>query len=303
MLMSDAHAREEHGAPNLHMQQLAYLREVARRGSITAAAEALHVSQPALSQALGELGRRLGVVLFERAGRGRRLTEAGREVARFAEETLAGAEALGRRLALLRDGEAGALTIGMIDAASLYVLPDVVRRYRAAYPVVELKLVVDTSETLLQRLRRFELDLAFVVGPVEEPDLDATEVLREPLYVYAPVADDSDVAAARWLLYPEGSRTRRIIDAAFARAGITPSVALESGNPAILRQMVALGLGWTVLPPAVAGEEPVANTLRRGGRIAERSLCAVRRRESPADARVEHFLRLTRDRENGVEAR
>src|SRR6266511_4164118 len=98
---------------NVHLQQLAYLREVVRRGSISAAAEALHVSQPALSQALAELGRRLNVPIFERAGRGRRLTAAGQEVLRYAEETLTGAEALGRRLALLRDGEGGTLNAGM----------------------------------------------------------------------------------------------------------------------------------------------------------------------------------------------
>src|SRR5438067_4402002 len=118
---------------NLHLQQLAYLREFARRGSISAAADALHVSQPALSQALAELGRRLNVTLFERAGRGRRLTAAGIEVLRYAEETLAGAEALARRLAQLRSGAGGTLSVGMIDAAGLYVLPDVVRAFRETY--------------------------------------------------------------------------------------------------------------------------------------------------------------------------
>src|SRR4051794_10027267 len=83
---ADARGGRSAGAPlNLHLQQLAYLRAVAREGSISAAAEALHVSQPALSQALGELGRRLNTALFERAGRGRRLTAAGAEALRYAE--------------------------------------------------------------------------------------------------------------------------------------------------------------------------------------------------------------------------
>src|SRR3989304_5269435 len=71
-----------------HSQQLAYLREVERAATFTAAAERLHVSQPALSQALSALERRLGVPLFERDGRHRVLTEAGVEVARFASEVL-----------------------------------------------------------------------------------------------------------------------------------------------------------------------------------------------------------------------
>lgn len=108
---------------NVHLQQLVYLREVARRGSISAAAEALRVSQPALSQALSELGRRIGAPLLQRAGRYRRPTAAGAEVVRFAEETLAAAETLLRRIDTLRRGEGGTLGVGMIDAASLYVLP------------------------------------------------------------------------------------------------------------------------------------------------------------------------------------
>jgi DNA-binding transcriptional LysR family regulator len=277
---------------NVHLQQLAYLREVARRGSIAAAAEALHVSQPALSQALGELGRRLNVALFERAGRGRRLTPAGAEVVRYAEETLSGAEALARRLEQLGTGEGGPLRVGMIDAASLYVLPEVVRAFREGYPAVDLKLVVDTSEALIGRLRDFDLDLAFVVGPVEAPDLRAVEVLREPLHIYAPPDEPGDARSARWVLYPAGSRTRRIIDAAFAREGIAPSVALESSNPAVLRQMVALGLGWSVLPPAIAEATVGPAAPRRCELLAERPLHAAHRRERPPNPRVEAFLDL-----------
>jgi DNA-binding transcriptional LysR family regulator len=282
-------------ALNLHLQQLAYLREVERRGSISDAAEALHVSQPALSQALGELARRLNVVLFERAGRTRRLTQAGREVLRFAEDTLAGSEALARRLEALRGGVSGTLSIGMIDAASLYVLPEVVRRYREAHPSVDLKLSVETSSALLRRLRSFELDLAFVVGPVDDPSLSSVEILRERLCIYAPSADANEPASARWVLYPEGSRTRRIIDDAFRSAGIAPSILLESSNPAVLRQMVAMGLGWSVLPPAIAEGESGPPGVRRAEQLAERPLDAVRRRESPPDPRVDAFLALTRD--------
>jgi DNA-binding transcriptional LysR family regulator len=280
---------------NLHLHQLAYLREVARRGSIAGAAETLHVSQPALSQALAELGRRAGVPLFERAGRGRRLTAAGAEVLRFAEETLAAAESLGRRLARYRQGSGGPLHVGMIDAASLYVLPDVVRRYRAAHPDVDLKLTVDTSDELLRRLRAFELDLVFVVGPVEQPGVVSLEVLREPLYVYTAPGDGGNAESARWVLYPEGSRTRRLIDGAFARAGIHPTVALESSNPAVLRQMVAMGLGWSVLPPTIAEDTPGPAVARRGDRLAERPLHAARRAAAPLDPRVEAFLALALD--------
>ncbi len=281
--------------PNLHLQQLAYLRETARQGGLSRAAEALHVSQPALSQALAELERRFGLPLFERAGRGRRLTAAGQEVLQFAEEVLALAGGLSQRLDGYRAGASGPLSVGMIDAASLYVLPEVVRRFRESHPAVSLKLSVATSGELLERLRAYALDLAFVVGPVDDPRLRSTEVLREPLYLYLPADDPGERHAAHWVLYPEGSRTRAIIDAAFAQAGMRPQVALESGNPQVLRQMVAMGLGWSVLPAAIAESEPLTSGLRRGVLLAERPLHVVRRRTSPVDPRAEAFLRLALD--------
>src|SRR4051812_8645618 len=111
------------------LRQLAYLREAARASSFTAAASALGLSQPALSQALSELERRVGVPLFEPAGRGRRITEDGTEVLAFAERVLAEAGELRDRLAARAGGETGTLRVGMIDAASLYVLPNVIRGY------------------------------------------------------------------------------------------------------------------------------------------------------------------------------
>ncbi len=284
------------GAPlNLHLQHLAYLREVARAGGVTRAAERLHVTQPALSQALAELERRLGAPLFERAGRGRRLTLAGEAVLAFAEQTLTGAEALARVLEVYGRGAGGVLHVGMIDAAGIYLLPKVIRDYRAAQPEVDLRVTVDTSGALLGRLRAFELDLAVVVDAAAEPDLAAVEIAREPLYWYAPAAAREQPQEAQWALYPEGSRTRRLIDEGFTRAGLRPTVTLESGNPEVLRQMAVLGLGWTVLPEAVARGN--GRGLRRGARVAVRPVHAVWRRSAPADPRVTTFVRqaLTRD--------
>ena len=277
---------------NLHLQQLAYLRAVDRWGTLTEAARRLGVSQPALSQSLAQLERRLGAPLLERDGRRRRLTEAGAEAARFAAEVLGRADALRDWLRERSAGRAGTLRAGMIDAASLYVLPAAIRAFRAAHPGVRVRLVVDRSDLLLDRLARFELDLAFVVGPVGGGAFDAAEVLREPLYAYAPPGADGDPAGAEWALYPSGRRTRLLIDEGLAARGIRPRVVLESDNPAVLGQMVALGLGWSVLPAsAMEGAAPALAGSRRE-RVAERALFVARRAHAPPDARAEAFLRL-----------
>ena len=149
---------------SIHLQQLVYLREVERAGTFTEAARRLHVSQPALSQSLAELERRVGLPLFEARGRRRELTEVGREAARFASEVLGRTAEFREWVEAYREGGAGSLTVGMIDAASLYALPDAVRRFRRQHPEVRLQLIVDTSTALVERLQRFELDLAFVVA-------------------------------------------------------------------------------------------------------------------------------------------
>lgn len=269
-----------------HSQQLAYLREVERAGTFTEAARRLHVSQPALSQALAELERRVGLPLFEPRGRLRALTEAGREAARFAAEVLGRAAEFRAWTQAYEQGGAGTLTVGMIDAASLYALPGAVGRFRQVYPGVNLRLVVDTSSSLIDRLRRYELDLAFVVAPVPE-SLVAVEVGREPLHIYAPAGAPLDPAEAQWVLYSEGSHTRAQIDEGLARLGIVPNVTLESHNPEVLRQMVALGLGWSVLPPAVARDD---DRLVRREAVAERVLLGVRRASSLEDPRATAFL-------------
>ncbi len=277
--------------PNVHFQQLVYVRELARAGTLTEAAERLHVSQPALSQALGQLERRLGVTLFERAGRRRVFTEAGREVVRFAETVLGEASELQERLAARGRGDGGTLRVGMIDAANLYVLPDTIRRFRAEHPGVDLRLLVHTSAALLERLEAFELDLAFVVGPLEG-DYQVVEVLDEPLYLYAPRGVRERPEDGNWVLYPAGSQTRAAIDRGLARLGLRPEVTLESSNPEILRQMVVLGLGWSVLPEAVATSNRPVLERHRDDPVATRTLLGVRRRQAPPDARAAAFLAL-----------
>lgn len=275
---------------SFHAHQLAYLREVERAPTFTAAAERLGVSQPALSQALAALERQLGVPLFERAGRRRVLTEAGREAARFASEVLGRASELHTWIAARRQGQSGTLAVGMIDAASLYLLPGAIGAYRAAYPEVELQLLVDTSDELIDRVRRFELDLAFVIGPAGD-DLVAQSVRGEALHIYAPAGTTESPSEAAWALYPSRSHTRSLIDDGLRRLGITPRVMLESSNPEVLRQVVSLGLGWSVLPAAVA-EDSAASGAERREQVAERTLLGVRRAGASPDARVEAFLAL-----------
>ena len=278
------------------MQQLAYLQAVERWETLTEAASHLQVSQPALSQSLSQLEQRLGTALLERAVRRRRMNEAGLEVSRFAGEVLGRAAELRDWLREGEAGRAGTLRVGMIDAASLYVLPETVRSFRTNYPDVHLTLVVDRSAMLLDQLKRFELDIAFVIGP-PPAGYRSNEILREPLHIYSPPGAIEEPEDGDWVLYPRGRQTRLLIDEGLALRGLWPRVTLESDNPAVLRQMVALGLGWSVLPPAIAEAGEQSLHTQRRELIAERTLLAVRRDHALDNARISEFLRLVEERE------
>ena len=281
---------------NVSTRALAYLRKVAELSSFTDAARHFGISQPALSQSLSQLEQRLGVVLFEQDGRRRRLTEAGRMVADFAEEVLGRTGELETWIRSQQRGDAGRLRIGLTDAATLYLLPDALMIFRETHPGTEMQLVVDSTSALCDLLARYDLDLVFAVGP--PPEGLTGEVLgTEELRVYARRGDGTappDATEVEWALPPAGSRTRALIEAGLAARGLEPVVTLTSQNPDVLRQVAAVGLAWTVLPEAVGGNDPELVDVF-GEAVAHRPLTMMRRESAPEDARVAALSGLARD--------
>lgn len=269
---------------------LAYIDAIHRYETFSEASEALHISQSAISQALASLEEQLGVKLIEPQGRRRVLTEAGQQVAQFSAEVLSRSAELRRWLDSYNHGAVGKLSVGMIDAAVLYLLPRSLEEFRRSRPDVELKIFVGDSNTQLQKLRDFEIDLAYIVEPTPQ-DLAGEEVAEESLFLYAP--DDWETASTPWALPPASSRTRALIDRGLAKLGIVPNIALESRNPIVLRQLVALDFGCSVLPEAVTDELPQLAAMRRD-LVCRRSLMAVQRPTAAPDERIAEFVQLAK---------
>jgi DNA-binding transcriptional LysR family regulator len=216
-------------------------------------------------------------------------------VAEYAAEVLGITEHFSAQLHRRREGEGGTLRVGAIDAGSLYILPEALRRFRGVAPGVDLRLTVGTSAELEGALLRHELDLAFVIGDDHHDDrLRRESLMEEKLFLYGPVGRRKPHEDDDWVLYPAGSHTRDQIDRELAANGWIPRVRLESSNPQVLRQMVALGFGWSVLPRAVAesGAEPLKAARVRP--VARRRIVASRRHAAGEDPRVEKFLELAR---------
>jgi DNA-binding transcriptional LysR family regulator len=202
---------------------------------------------------------------------------------------------LARYTEQLRQGRGGSLRVGMIDAAAVEHFSHTLRRFRSHRPDLDLRLTVTSSAALLELLRRAELDLVVCVEPpglVES--IVTTPLTSEPLLVHAPDRH----ALARpprewgpWVTFPAGAHTRLVIQQALRRHGAPFDVVAESHQPDVLREMVRIGLGWTVLPPA-SGRWP-ATSLAVGPPIAERRLVVARRAEAvpnPAGDALDHAL-------------
>ncbi len=268
--------------PQLTVQQLDYLVAVADAETWADAAASLGVTPSALSQGLAEVERRLGRGLFERRGRRRVLSPDAEPVLAYARDVIARTGDLGRWLDATADGSSGSLRVGMIDVAAVGHFPQQLRSFRQARPDIEFHLAVVPSSQLLEQVRRNELDLAVIVRTEVDPsDVVVRPIITEELAVYGPQDTAEQLEPhdwGPWVLFPRGSHTRSLTERALLEIGAPLDVVAESHQPDVLREMVRLGLGWTVLPVAQAesGPEPLVPIRRTP--LFERSLVAVTRR-------------------------
>ncbi|MGA9275421.1 LysR family transcriptional regulator [Ilumatobacter sp.] len=288
--------------PDISIRQLEYLIAVADAPSWKVAAEDFGVSPSALSQGLAELERRVGVPIFEADGRRRILRPTSRPVLEHARRVVTATSDLVEWSALMNAAEAGSVALGMIDVAAVEHFPDVLRTFRSERNGVDLTLTVAPSKALLADLESGRLDLVVCVDPpTAHPGIDFEPLLSESLVVYGPPGTHIGPPATwgPWVLFPAGSHTRRAIDEMLSARGAPLELAAESHQPDVLREMVLLGLGWTVLPRSQS--ERVPTELAAGPEIGERQLVLARRRDAIVDPAVaELAARLRKSSPSGA---
>lgn len=278
--------------PDISIRQLEYLVAVADSPTWAVAADRVGVSASALSQGLSELERRVGVDLFERDGRRRRVRAAAGPVLDHARQVVALTGDLVAWSDRVRDGATGSVRVGMIDVAAVVHFPDVLAAFRRGHPDVDLHLTVAPSRGLLDELRIGSLDVVVCVDPgAPPPGVRTHVVMTESLVVVAPAGATIGEPASwgPWVLFPEGSHTRAQVASRLAALGVPLHVAAESHQPDVLAQMVGLGLGWTVLP-AVQVSHTVTITL--GPELLERRLVAAWRDGVVRDPAADELLHL-----------
>ncbi len=281
--------------------------EVARRGNVSRAAEAMFVTQPTLTARLHALERELGEPLFVRTKRGMRLTDAGRTFMPFAERATRALRDGKQGLTEARTAPAGRLVLGASPAVSTYVLPALLQRFVAIHPRVDVAVRTGHSEDVLQMLLREEVQLG-VVRALRHPDVESVPLYEEEVVLVVPPDHPftsrepvgiADVGGERLILFDRTSSYYEVTQAFFVSAGVTPREVMELDNIEAAKKMVERRLGVALLPRTAVARELADGTLRLV-RLADapplrRQIVAVRRRDlGPPSGAVAAFLDLLR---------
>jgi DNA-binding transcriptional LysR family regulator len=232
------------------LRQLEVFLAVARTQNISRAAEALAMSQSAVSGALGDLEHHFDVQLFDRIGKRIQLNELGRMLRPRAEALLEQARDLERTLR--RHSDIGRLQIGATLTIGNYLAVELMARFMAEQPGAQLTLEVANTADIVQKIANFELDVALVEGELVHPDLEITPWREDELVVFCapqhPLAaqkalTDDDLRAATWIVRETGSGTRQTFERAMH--GLVPElkIMLELQHTEAIKRAVEAGLG------------------------------------------------------------
>ncbi|MGR3781674.1 MAG: LysR substrate-binding domain-containing protein [Albimonas sp.] len=284
---------------NVTLRQLRYFEALARLRHFGRAAEACAISQPALSVQMKELEALLGAPLVERGAREIRLTRLGEALAPRARDVLRAVDEIEDLARASQRPFAGRLALGVIPTVAPYLLPALMTELAKAWPEMEVRPRETVTGTLVRDLLDGRLDAAIVALPISEPALAETPLFREEFVLVRPQADAGrpvpsadSLREMRLLLLEEGHCFR---DQALSFCGMAsgpPRDLMEGSTLATLVQMVAVGIGVTLIPemavPVETASAPVS-VARLSPPRPTRTIGMVWRRSSPLADQLERI--------------
>jgi len=239
----------------MNLDQLAAFIDVVELGSFTAAADKAGLTQPAVSQQVKQLERDLGVRLIERVGRRAQPSPAGAELLGHARRVIEECAAARAAMAPYRDGAVGRVRIGSGGTAAAHLLPPVVAAAKRRMPGLEITVRIGNTDEVLRAIEANALDLAVVTLPAAGRSLEVEPFYEDELLAVGPKGSeipeggpDAAFLRDRILMLYEGGHTRTTTDDWFAEAGIRAQPAMEFGSVEAIKELVAAGLGWSLLP-------------------------------------------------------
>ena len=265
MLQSGIRRFLKHGT----LPQLRVFEASARLGSLTRAAQELHIAQPTASVQVKKLSETVGLPLFEQVGRRVYLTDAGQRLYAGCNDVFRALSALEEALNGMRAMESGCLRLAACSTGK-YFAPRMLGAFIQRYPGVEASLEIQNRKTLIDRLANNEDDLYLFASPVERDDVVTQALLPNPLVIFA--RDDHPLAKARqislermaaepFLMREPGSGTRLLGTRLFERRGLAPKIRLELSTDEAIKEAILAGLGVSIMSRFTLGQETAASRL------------------------------------------
>ncbi|MCR8960148.1 LysR family transcriptional regulator [Variovorax sp. S2] len=236
-------------------RQLATFHAVARLGSVSLAADEMHLTQPAVSIQIGTLEESAGTPLLQRTGRGIRLTEAGELLAGYAGRILDLWREAGDEMAMLQGVFSGTLRVGAITTAE-YLLPPILVNFAKEHPKVKVKLQVGNRDEIVRMLAGQEIDIAIMGRPPAELKTNSSAFAKHPMaflaaprhpLMSAPKPTLAMLSDTRMLVRERGSGTRTTVERFFKDQGLPLRIGSELSSNEAIKQMCAAGFGIAFL--------------------------------------------------------
>jgi len=249
-------------ALNLNLLRSFYA--VAEAGSVSQAARSGYISQPALSKAVRELEKSVGIPLIERSPRGVKLTEAGKTLHAHAKALFSQEREAEEALSAHRNLETGTLRIGASTTLTTYVLPPMLAQFRKLEPHLHFKTLRGNTREIEELLSAYELDVALIEGPSHHPLVQAQPWSEDELVCVCapdhPLAQQENVWPLQlkdfdWIVREEGSGTREVVENVFRPYHLPPQDALEVGGAEAMKQAIAAGLGIGIVSRVGAADQ------------------------------------------------
>lgn len=293
----------------MELRHLIYFEAVARHEHLSRAAVELHIAQPAVTKQIHDFERELGGgKLFERVGRGLRLTETGHMLLGHVRTILAEVDVMRADMRARQGLKGGQVIIGAPPSVGERMLPKILAGFHRSHSAIELGMVEGNTATLIDLLNQGKVDLAIVTLPIVKRDLLVTELFSEDLVLVVdkrhPLRGRNEVSfrdleEEKFLLYAPGGYVREATLNACRQAGYVPKIALNGGSMEMLLRLAESGLGVAVIPPlALHGNEQLVKLrLLSDPPLRRRMALVSRKSQAPATLRLRAFLerRLGRD--------
>ena len=241
---------------SFNLDQLRAFVEVVERGSFTAAAKQLNLTQPAVTHQVQELERRLNVTLVERLGKRAHLTEAGEKLIEHARSLLEADSVARVAMRRFANGWLERVRIGTSMTMLMYLLPPILRQLKTAHPQLEIRLKAGLTTTTLQMLKMNALDLGLCAIPIEDPAFETVPLFRDELVAILPAnvgpvpkkVTPAFLSRCPLILGNENSALRRAVTDWLGRAGPPPKPVMEFDNVEAIKSLVAVGLEFRLFP-------------------------------------------------------